>query len=95
MNTTARGPVAGIAAALDIANLDTDQIMPKQFLRGIDKAGLDRGLLWDLRFDGDGRPRPDFVLNRPATSTRCGACSSTASRPWWPRASARSSTRTR
>jgi len=64
MNTTARGPVAGIAAALDIANLDTDQIMPKQFLRGIDKAGLDRGLLWDLRFDGDGRPRPDFVLNR-------------------------------
>jgi len=66
MNTTARGPVAGIAAALDIANLDTDQIMPKQFLRGIDKAGLDRGLLWDLRFDGDGRPRPDFVLNRPA-----------------------------
>lgn len=65
MNDTPRGPVAGIAAALDIANLDTDQIMPKQFLRGIDKAGLDRGLLWDLRFDGDGQPRPDFVLNRP------------------------------
>jgi 3-isopropylmalate/(R)-2-methylmalate dehydratase small subunit len=58
-------PIAGIAAALDIANLDTDQIMPKQFLRGIDKAGLDKGLLWDLRFDADGRPRPGFVLNRP------------------------------
>ncbi|MET0352065.1 MAG: 3-isopropylmalate dehydratase small subunit [Rhizobacter sp.] len=66
MNDSPRGIVAGPAAAIDIANLDTDQIMPKQFLRGIDKAGLDRGLLWDLRFDGDGRPRPDFVLNRPA-----------------------------
>ena len=58
--------ISGIAAPLDIANLDTDQIMPKQFLRGIDKAGLDQGLLWDLRFDGAGRPRPGFVLNRPA-----------------------------
>lgn len=58
--------IEGIAAPLAIANLDTDQIMPKQFLRGIDKAGLSKGLLWDLRFDGDGRPRQDFVLNRPA-----------------------------
>jgi len=61
-DTTRR--IEGIAAPLNIANLDTDQIMPKQFLRGIDKAGLDRGLLWDLRFHGDGRPREDFVLNR-------------------------------
>ena len=59
------GRIEGVAAPLDIANLDTDQIMPKQFLRGIDKAGLDRGLLWDLRFDGQGRARADFVLNRP------------------------------
>jgi len=66
MTDSPRGHVAGLAAALHIDNLDTDQIMPKQFLRGIDKAGLDRGLLWDLRFDGDGTPRPDFVLNRPA-----------------------------
>lgn len=58
--------IKGIAATLATANLDTDQIMPKQFLRGIDKAGLDKGLLWDLRFDGEGRPRPDFVPNRPA-----------------------------
>jgi 3-isopropylmalate/(R)-2-methylmalate dehydratase small subunit len=57
--------IEGIAAPLDIANLDTDQIMPKQFLRGIDKAGLDQGLLWDLRFDGEGRVRAGFVLNRP------------------------------
>jgi 3-isopropylmalate/(R)-2-methylmalate dehydratase small subunit len=37
--------------------------MPKQFLRGIDKAGLDEGLLYDLRFDALGAPRSDFVLN--------------------------------
>lgn len=57
--------IGGIAAPLNIANLDTDQIMPKQFLRGIDKEGLDKGLLWDLRFDREGRIRQDFVLNRP------------------------------
>lgn len=58
--------IDGLAAALPQANLDTDQIMPKQFLRGIDKAGLAAGLLYDLRFDGDGQPRADCVLNRPA-----------------------------
>jgi 3-isopropylmalate/(R)-2-methylmalate dehydratase small subunit len=57
--------IGGIAAPLNIANLDTDQIMPKQFLRGIDKKGLDKGLLWDLRFDREGHIRHDFVLNRP------------------------------
>jgi 3-isopropylmalate/(R)-2-methylmalate dehydratase small subunit len=59
-----RRTIDGIAAPLPIANLDTDQIMPKQFLRGIDKAGLDKGLLYDLRFDAAGEPRGDFVLNR-------------------------------
>ncbi|CAB3911431.1 3-isopropylmalate dehydratase small subunit [Achromobacter deleyi] len=58
--------ISGVAAPLPYSNLDTDQIMPKQFLRIIDKAGLDRGLLYDLRFDADGAPRPDFVLNQPA-----------------------------
>jgi 3-isopropylmalate/(R)-2-methylmalate dehydratase small subunit len=58
--------IGGPAAPLEIANLDTDQIMPKQFLHGIDKAGLDKGLLWDLRFTGDGGARPEFVLNQPA-----------------------------
>ncbi|WP_296000308.1 3-isopropylmalate dehydratase small subunit [Rugamonas sp.] len=57
--------IEGIAAPLPTPNLDTDQIMPKQFLRGIDKAGLAQGLLYDLRFDADHRPRADFVLNRP------------------------------
>lgn len=64
--THAHDRIEGLAAPIAIANLDTDQIMPKQFLRGIDKAGLSQGLLWDLRFHGDGRPREDFVLNRPA-----------------------------
>jgi len=63
---TERHIISGLAAVIAIDNLDTDQIMPKQFLRGIDKTGLDRGLLWDLRFDADGAPRADFVLNRPA-----------------------------
>ena len=57
--------IEGRAAAIRIDNLDTDQIMPKQFLRGIDKMGLAAGLLHDLRFDAAGRPRPGFVLNQP------------------------------
>lgn len=58
--------IEGIAAPLPFSNLDTDQIMPKQFLRIIDKAGLDKGLLYDLRFDEHGAPRPGFVLNQDA-----------------------------
>jgi 3-isopropylmalate/(R)-2-methylmalate dehydratase small subunit len=58
--------IEGVAAPLPYSNLDTDQIMPKQFLRIIDKAGLDKGLLYDLRFDAQGEPRPDCVLNQPA-----------------------------
>jgi 3-isopropylmalate/(R)-2-methylmalate dehydratase small subunit len=56
--------ICGRAAALRIENLDTDQIMPKQFLRGIDKQGLKDGVLHDLRFDAAGQPIADFVLNR-------------------------------
>lgn len=62
MNTPVR--IEGRAVALRIENLDTDQIMPKQFLRGIDKSGLKDGLLHDLRFDAQGRSRPECVLNR-------------------------------
>jgi len=53
------------AAPLDIANLDTDQIIPKQFLKTVDREGLGKGLFYDLRFDAAGRPREDFVLNDP------------------------------
>ena len=57
--------IRGKAAALRFENLDTDQIIPKQFLRGIDKSGLAQGILYDHRFDASGAPRPEFVLNRP------------------------------
>jgi 3-isopropylmalate dehydratase small subunit len=53
------------AAPLDIANLDTDQIIPKQFLKTVEREGLSAGLFYDLRFDASGRPKPDFVLNDP------------------------------
>src|SRR4030095_7610018 len=56
--------IEGRMAPLRIDNLDTDQIMPKQFLWGIDKAGLAKGVLYELRFDPQGRPRADFVLHR-------------------------------
>ncbi|TWB19071.1 3-isopropylmalate dehydratase small subunit [Nitrospirillum amazonense] len=58
--------VAGPAAPLPQPNVDTDVIMPKQFLKGVDRTGLDRGVFHDLRFAADGRPRPDFILNRPS-----------------------------
>jgi 3-isopropylmalate/(R)-2-methylmalate dehydratase small subunit len=60
--------VTGVAAPLPAANVDTDVIMPKQFLKGIDRQGLDRGAFFDLRFDEAGKPRPEFVLNQPAWS---------------------------
>lgn len=58
--------VRGQAAPLLAANVDTDVIMPKQFLKGIDRAGLDRGVFFDLRFLPDGQPDPAFVLNQAA-----------------------------
>jgi 3-isopropylmalate/(R)-2-methylmalate dehydratase small subunit len=57
--------LTGVAAGLPMANLDTDQIMPKQFLRGVDReSGLAAGFLHDLRFSAPGQPRPEFILNR-------------------------------
>jgi 3-isopropylmalate/(R)-2-methylmalate dehydratase small subunit len=56
--------INGHAAALRITNFDTDQVMPKQFLRGIDKSGLAQGLFYDLRFDDHGELKPDFFLNQ-------------------------------
>jgi 3-isopropylmalate/(R)-2-methylmalate dehydratase small subunit len=55
--------IRGAALPLPIENLDTDQIMPKQFLRIIDKAGLAQGLLYDLRFDSSGQPIAGCVMN--------------------------------
>ncbi|MBF8782000.1 3-isopropylmalate dehydratase small subunit [Pseudomonas fulva] len=56
--------VEGVAAPFLAANVDTDVIMPKQFLKGIDRNGLDRGVFFDLRFLPDGSPNPEFVLNQ-------------------------------
>lgn len=55
----------GLAAALPGANVDTDVIMPKQFLKGIDRVGLDRGLFHGLRYDSAGASVSDFVFNDP------------------------------
>lgn len=63
---TVQSRIEGLAAPLPVANLDTDQIMPKQFLLRIDKAGLAEGLLYDMRFDLNGEARPECVLNQPA-----------------------------
>ena len=52
-------------APLPLANIDTDQIIPKQFLKTVEREGLGRGLFFDFRFDEQGKERPDFVLNRP------------------------------
>lgn len=63
--------VIGKAAPMLAANIDTDVIMPKQFLKGIDRSGLDRGLFFDLRFLPSGEPNPEFVLNLPAWQGAC------------------------
>lgn len=57
--------ISGSAAPFLAANIDTDVLMPKQFLKGIDRQGLDRGLFFDLRFLASGEPNPEFVLNQP------------------------------
>lgn len=57
--------VTGIAAPMMAANIDTDVIMPKQFLKGIDRSGLDKGAFYDQRWLASGEPNPDFILNRP------------------------------
>jgi len=77
-------------APLPLANIDTDQIIPKQFLKTVDRVGLARGLFYDLRFDEQGREKPDFVLNRPeykgagvlVTGDNFGCGSSREHAPW-------------
>jgi 3-isopropylmalate/(R)-2-methylmalate dehydratase small subunit len=58
--------LTGTAAPLPIANVDTDMIIPKQFLKTVTREGLARGLFFELKTKADGSPDPDFVLNRPA-----------------------------
>ncbi len=56
--------LVAIAAPLALSNVDTDQIIPKQFLTTTTRTGLGNGLFYDFRFDEAGNPKPDFVLNR-------------------------------
>jgi 3-isopropylmalate/(R)-2-methylmalate dehydratase small subunit len=58
--------VTGTAAPLNRPNIDTDQIIPKQFLKRIERTGFGEFLFYDWRFQEDGKtPRPEFVLNQP------------------------------
>ena len=57
--------VTGQAAPLPAPNIDTDVIMPKQFLKGVDRKGLNIGAFFSLRFDASGSPNPGFILNQP------------------------------
>jgi 3-isopropylmalate/(R)-2-methylmalate dehydratase small subunit len=55
----------GLVATLDRANVDTDQIIPKQFLKSIARTGFGQHLFHDWRYLADGRPTPEFALNAP------------------------------
>lgn len=82
--------VKGIAAALDIQNIDTDMIIPKQFLKTIKRSGLGRNAFNDLRYNADGIERKDFVLNQEpfrsasilVTGDNFGCGSSREHAPW-------------
>jgi 3-isopropylmalate/(R)-2-methylmalate dehydratase small subunit len=56
----------GVAAPLRIINVDTDMIIPKQYLKTILRTGLGRGLFSEMRYDESGAEKPGFVLNQPA-----------------------------
>jgi 3-isopropylmalate/(R)-2-methylmalate dehydratase small subunit len=55
----------GIVVPIDRANVDTDQLIPKQFLKLLERTGLGKYLFSDWRFNPDGTPKPNFVLNNP------------------------------
>jgi len=58
--------LTGVAAPLPMLNVDTDMIIPKQFLKTIKRSGLGKSLFFEMRFDDAGAERPDFVLNKQA-----------------------------
>jgi 3-isopropylmalate/(R)-2-methylmalate dehydratase small subunit len=58
--------LTGVAAPLPLINVDTDMIIPKQFLKTIERSGLGKNLFDEMRYDAEGREIEDFVLNRPA-----------------------------
>ncbi len=58
--------LTGIAAPMPLVNIDTDMIIPKQFLKTIHRSGLGKNLFDEMRYNPDGSENPDFVLNKPA-----------------------------
>jgi 3-isopropylmalate/(R)-2-methylmalate dehydratase small subunit len=56
--------LTGVAAPLNMINVDTDMVIPKQFLTTIKRSGLGKGLFFEMRFDSSGKENPDFVLNK-------------------------------
>jgi 3-isopropylmalate/(R)-2-methylmalate dehydratase small subunit len=82
--------LSGLVAPLDRVNVDTDQIIPKQFLKTIKRTGLREGLFFDWRKKKDGSPDPDFFLNQPRyqgatillTRDNFGCGSSREHAPW-------------
>jgi 3-isopropylmalate/(R)-2-methylmalate dehydratase small subunit len=58
--------LTGVAAPLPMINIDTDKIIPKQYLKTIQRSGLGKGLFDEMRYNADGSEIPDFVLNQPA-----------------------------
>ena len=58
--------LTGIAAPMPLVNIDTDMIIPKQFLKTIHRSGLGKNLFDEMRFNPDGTEVPDFILNQPA-----------------------------
>jgi 3-isopropylmalate/(R)-2-methylmalate dehydratase small subunit len=80
----------GIAAPLKMINVDTDMIIPKQFLKTIRRTGLGKALFDEMRYKPDGSENPDFVLNKPAyrkaqilvTGENFGCGSSREHAPW-------------
>jgi 3-isopropylmalate/(R)-2-methylmalate dehydratase small subunit len=82
--------LTGVAAPLPMRNVDTDMIIPKQFLKTIKRTGLGKSLFYEMRFDEAGNEQPDFVLNRSAyrnatilvTGENFGCGSSREHAPW-------------
>lgn len=82
--------ISGVAAPLDMVNVDTDMIIPKQYLKTIKRTGLGEAAFYDMRYDDQGNENPDFVLNKPAyrnaqilvTGANFGCGSSREHAPW-------------
>jgi 3-isopropylmalate/(R)-2-methylmalate dehydratase small subunit len=82
--------LTAVAAPLSMINVDTDKIIPKQFLKTIARTGLAKGLFYELRYDEEGKPKDGFVLDQPAyqnakilvTGKNFGCGSSREHAPW-------------